>query len=866
MLHVTSLKGKVNVKQIKEALHTMSTGGDALLKAYEKSMEMIQSQEKETRNLAMATLSWVAFSQVTLTLGELQHALAIEIGDDALSLDNITEPEIILSTCAGLLTLQQTTQLEVSVTTVHLVHETTQAYLSRTKDRWFPALDVRLAQSCLTYLSYSDFASGPCLTRKSFTERTTMFPLYGYVARHLRYYIGIHHLECRSFLEKLCLSDTHVRSCLQSYFDAGGMQDDPETEMPCFEHSNALFLAMKHQIYNFIPFLVAHGLLQQYAIPGLKEWSDEADREFSLVHYAVRGNFPECIQFVVSTPGVNCNALDANGRTALSYACESGYLQKVQLLLGMDLGVVWSPGLEYYHDNRVETGPPVSKANINYRDGFGRTALTYALDVRDDFGRMIKSLLSIGGIDCTSPDDVGRCPIHWAAASGVPENVEVLLMQPGVALQLRTQDSYGRTPLSYAIDRHEIVVTRALLTLIEAQTITHELVVETFRMIVSHGDLQYDHARLERELLRRLSEENSPFVDVYGSTMVHIAARSDDSLLQVLLSIPGITVNLVGLNGRTALWHCFDRKSKESCELLLSRDDINVNLCSKHGNGPIHLAAEWGDVDLMSSLLGKPDVRFGHEDFFGTPLHYAVYEQHVAIVQQLLDHYRATECDISYPSTTQWPADPHSLKAEKYRQWLGNDMAKSPERSQRDKADLGKELLAIAAANDSPTCFKLLESYLGIWTSLPRVWKRKCLLAAAESGGEDTLRYILKVLHNEETSEMSTSGIIHLGRQSWNSVDVFELACRATSKELNSWDNDGQTAIHAATKRKDMRTVRICMAMGGDHMAKNMEGQVAEDCMEEINDIDKLGKMDHWVYNCMIQECLSEKHSAVKST
>jgi ankyrin repeat protein len=615
----------------------MSTGGDALLKAYEKSMEMIRTQEKETRTLAMATLSWVAFSHVRLTLGALQHALAVEIGSDVLSLDNITEPETILSTCAGLLTLQHTTQLEISVTTVHLVHETTQAYLSKKKDRWFPVVDARLAQSCLTYLSYSDFASGPCLTRKSFTDRTTTFPLYGYVARYLKNYNGNHRLECRPFLEKLCLSDSHVRSCLQGYFAAGGMQDDPETEMPCFEHSNAIFLAMKHQIYNFIPFLIAHGLLQQYATPDLKEWNDEADREFSLVHYAVRGNFPECIQFMVSTPGVNCNALDAKGRTALSYACESGYFQKVQLLLGVDLGADLSPGLEYYHDNGVGTGPPVSRADIYYRDRFGRTALTYALDVRDNFGRMTKSLLSIDGIDRISPDDTGRCPIHWAAASGVPENVRVLLMQPGIALQLRTQDGYGRTPLSYAIDGHEIVVTRALLTLTEAQTITHELVDETFRMVVSHGDVQYDHARLEHELLRRLSEENSPFIDVYGSTMGHKAARSDDLLLQVLLSIPGIRVNLVGSNGRTALWHCFDRKSKESCELLLSRDDINVNLCSKHGNGPIHLAAEWGDVELISSLLAKPDVRFGDEDFFGTPLHYAVYKQHVAIVRQLLD-------------------------------------------------------------------------------------------------------------------------------------------------------------------------------------------------------------------------------------
>jgi hypothetical protein len=50
-------------------------------------------------------------------------------------------------------------------------------------------------------------------------------------------------------------------------------------------------------------------------------------------------------------------------------------------------------------------------------------------------------------------------------------------------------------------------------------------------------------------------------------------------------------------------------------------------------------------------------------------------------------------------------------------------------------------------------------------------------------------------------------------------------------------------AVHAATKRKDRRTVRICMAMEGDHTAKNIVGQVAEDCMEAINNVDELDKM-----------------------
>jgi hypothetical protein len=59
MLHVTSLKGKVNVKQVKDALQDIPCGGDARKNAYDKAMEMIQSQQEGYRKLAMDTLSWV---------------------------------------------------------------------------------------------------------------------------------------------------------------------------------------------------------------------------------------------------------------------------------------------------------------------------------------------------------------------------------------------------------------------------------------------------------------------------------------------------------------------------------------------------------------------------------------------------------------------------------------------------------------------------------------------------------------------------------------------------------------------------------------------------------------------------------------
>ena len=55
---------------------------------------------------------------------ELCHALGVEIGSADLNPENITELQIVLASCLGLVTV------EMSLSTVRLVHFTLQEYLS----------------------------------------------------------------------------------------------------------------------------------------------------------------------------------------------------------------------------------------------------------------------------------------------------------------------------------------------------------------------------------------------------------------------------------------------------------------------------------------------------------------------------------------------------------------------------------------------------------------------------------------------------------------------------------------------------------------------------------------------------------------
>jgi hypothetical protein len=49
MLHVNSLKGKVNAKAVEDALAEVESGGSSLIKAYDKTMRMIQRQDEGYR-------------------------------------------------------------------------------------------------------------------------------------------------------------------------------------------------------------------------------------------------------------------------------------------------------------------------------------------------------------------------------------------------------------------------------------------------------------------------------------------------------------------------------------------------------------------------------------------------------------------------------------------------------------------------------------------------------------------------------------------------------------------------------------------------------------------------------------------------
>src|SRR5206468_1050722 len=112
----------------------------------------------------------------TVTSPELRHALAVELDTSELDEENIPETGDIVSVCAGLVTVDEESNI------IRLIQRTTQEYFERTWTSWFSNAPTYIAKTCATYLLFDAFQTGFCPTDEEFEVRLRLHPLYDYAA------------------------------------------------------------------------------------------------------------------------------------------------------------------------------------------------------------------------------------------------------------------------------------------------------------------------------------------------------------------------------------------------------------------------------------------------------------------------------------------------------------------------------------------------------------------------------------------------------------------------------------------------------------------------------------------------------------
>ncbi|KAK3369418.1 ankyrin repeat-containing domain protein [Lasiosphaeria ovina] len=489
-LHLQALVGKTSPKALRNALLGLTVAEDPYETAYSEAMERIMGQVAGHRQLAIRVLSWIVYARRPLTILELQQALGVEVGTSDLDQDNLDDIQLMVSTCAGLVTVDSPSCI------IRLVHRTAQEFFERRRGEIFPSAEEEIASACATALSFDSFGAGFCLTRAELQQRFRSYPFYRYAAQHWGYHARTASLAT-PYISRLIESTAHLEAAFQAIWAAWwpsglppsdqsvtlgrqrmtglhcsayfGMQTlardlintQPELDATDHEERSPLSWAAENGHVEIVRLLLSTGRVN----PDLPDWlnrtplswaaeqghhllllenghidvnSPERNSGFTPLSYAAKNGHEAVAKVLLTADYVNPECLDRIGRSSLSIAAEAGSHAVVKALL--------------------EYGVIVENDYIRIDD---RTALSYAAE--RGHVEVVKLLLQSGRVDVNARDRKGRTPLCHACANatispeegegdcevfGGQEAVARLLIENGADFD--TRDDAGRTPLWYA--------------------------------------------------------------------------------------------------------------------------------------------------------------------------------------------------------------------------------------------------------------------------------------------------------------------------------------------------------------------------------------------------------------------------------
>ena len=413
-------------------------------------MERINGQVIDFKRLANQVLSWIVCAKRPLTIRELQHALAVEVGESQLNKHSLLEIEDMVTSCAGLVTVDEESGI------IRLIHYTTQEYFEQTQKSWFPTAEVEITKICMTYLSFSVFEGGWCETSSKFKDRLQRHPFYDYAARNWGYHARPVEAEVEHMIKLFFDSKAKVSSSCQAIMASRGF-DDRREFLP--------FEFLPSEVTG--PHLSAYFGLTEMMMVLLKdqknlELQDSGGR--TPLFYAV-DNGQEAMVKLLLEKGAKLETKCIDSRTPLSYAAGSGHDLVTKFLLekGAELETKTETGrtplsiAATLGNEAVVTLLLEKGAELETRSWTGDTPLSYAAFYGNE---AVVTLLLEKGAKLETRSWTGDTPLSHAAGNGHDLVIKFLLEK---GAELETKSKTGRTPLSYAAGNGYDLVIKFLL-------------------------------------------------------------------------------------------------------------------------------------------------------------------------------------------------------------------------------------------------------------------------------------------------------------------------------------------------------------------------------------------------------------------
>ncbi|EHK18518.1 uncharacterized protein TRIVIDRAFT_225823 [Trichoderma virens Gv29-8] len=613
--HLDSLKGKTKPKEITNALQKLATGSDAYEQVYNETMLRIISQYKEQAQLAKSVLSWVTFAKRPLTVVELRHALGVEHGESTFDEQNMPDIELMVSVCAGLVTIDNDSNI------IRLVHYTAQEYFQQAHDTWLQEPQAEITTTCITYLSYKVFEPETGDKYDDFVACNNAHPLYDYASKYWGYHAredSVLRADVMAFLEDMAKIGSHCK-ILESM---GGPIEFSNRKLA--HHTTGLHLASWFGLIAAVDLILSNGDI---------EAPNEAGE--TPLHVAAQKGHEPIVQMLLDMDA-NIDAKNKGRRTPLHCAACHGQEAVVQMLLdrGADIEAVSTHGYTPLHHAALYGYEEIARllldrgADIEAVSTDGYTSLHF---VAQHGHEEIAQLLLDRGADIEAVSTHGRTPLYYAAEHG-REAVVQMLLNRGANTEA-VKGFYGLEPLLIAASSgYEAIVQLLLDKGANVEVVTR--VGYTPLIAAASGGFE---AIIQQLLDRGANIEVTETIS--GMTpLLHAARTGCQAGVQMLLN-KGANIEATGTtSGMTPLLFAAQFGREAVAQLLLDRGANIEATETTSGMTPLLVAAKFGREAVAQLLLDRgANIEVTETTSGMTPLLFAAKRRLEALAQQLLD-------------------------------------------------------------------------------------------------------------------------------------------------------------------------------------------------------------------------------------
>ncbi|XP_065343624.1 uncharacterized protein LOC135941815 [Cloeon dipterum] len=345
-------------------------------------------------------------------------------------------------------------------------------------------------------------------------------------------------------------------------------------------------------------------------------------RQTTLLLYAIIDSMikRDVVNWLIEESGIDLNAADIDGNSAIIFACKKRKWDIVETLLTKDVNIqVKDEGGKSLLHHAAESGnlDLVQKlielgVNPSLKDNLGKNTLHYALQHLD----VVKSLDRALVKEVTKDKNTS---LHLAI--GMYEySIEVIQwLLDEAQVDVNAVNGNGETALMTACSKNRFEVIRILLEKKADVSIRDNNRRTALHHAARSGHLDLIKLLFDHMTMKEVEDGSSDIqvalvehlkqVDKKDNTLLILAMKSskkiDEKVISWLVEGIKLDLNAVNSNGESALLLACKQRKWDAVNILLSREDTDIGSKDQTERTPLHWAAASGNLDVVQRLVER---------------------------------------------------------------------------------------------------------------------------------------------------------------------------------------------------------------------------------------------------------------------